>query len=105
MNPHIEASWVELIQFFLSAPNTTCRKERGHGIVNGLLYLGKRAVRTVWPAKCIGWIFLQFRFYRFQVSRGDNAVGIKDKQILSLCPFCSIITCLPRAGILFLKIF
>lgn len=77
-NPHVETTRVELIHLLFPSTNATCRKERGHRVVDGFLYIRKAVRGLVRPSESVRSSFLQFLVYRFDVVGRQNAIRIEN---------------------------
>ena len=94
---HIKTSGVELIHFLFPATNTSCSKERGHGIIYRFLCSRERIVCTVWSSKSIGRLTLQLFVDSSKIPRRQYTIRIQNQQIFSPTAFCSKVTRLPRS--------
>ena len=62
------------VAVLFSATNAACRKEGGHGVVDGLLHVRKAVRSLVRPSESVRPGFLQFLVYRFDVVGRQDAI-------------------------------
>ncbi len=80
LNTHVETARIELIHF-LFPQDASGSEERGHGVVDGLLYICKREPGPVRFESIIGRTGLQFFFNGDEDKPAGDAVGIEDDQV------------------------
>ena len=101
---HIETTWIELVQLLFPSTDTSRSKERSHGIVNGLLHIGKRIMSPVRTAECIRLLPLEFSLNLLQISFRENTIRIQYQHIFSISSLHPIVTGLSGTGIHFIII-
>ena len=102
--PHIEATWLELAHMVLIPPYTSSGEQGGHRVVDRLLKIGEVLRGRIWSTEAIYIVTGKKVIRRLQVMRRQQAIGIQDDKVISRSPLHTIVTRIPRSGVLLLQI-
>lgn len=94
---HVERTGIELVELLLAATDTSRGEEGRHGVGDGFLRVGERAVGTVGTTESVSRLTAQFIVDSLEIAFRQYDIGVEDQEIVTLCPFSAIVACLSGA--------
>ena len=96
---HIEGAREEAGDLTLAAAYAARGEERGHRVADCLLHRGEIVAAAVGSAEGVGVVLLEVVFYSFEVSCGNDSIGVQNEKIIAFCPLGGIVARHRRASV------